>query len=197
MPTYDSVFELLKKNNLNNEMENNNTEINHDSNINKRKIINEQSEPTKTSKDQIKNITQTKPAISLIDQKNIGENTKLEEVLSFENLVLLSSKKREIQLKYDLENVVNLIKFSQGKIDISFNERLDKNFCRNLSEKLLEWTGKRWVITLAKETGQKTFNEMKKIKQKEILDREKNGEIYKSLKKVFSDIELLEIKKKE
>jgi len=197
MPTYDSVLELLKKNNLNNEMENNNTEINHDSNINKRKIINEQSEPTKTSKDQIKNITQTKPAISLIDQKNIGENTKLEEVLSFENLVLLSSKKREIQLKYDLENVVNLIKFSQGKIDISFNERLDKNFCRNLSEKLLEWTGKRWVITLAKETGQKTFNEMKKIKQKEILDREKNGEIYKSLKKVFSDIELLEIKKKE
>ena len=197
MPTYDSVLELLKKNNLNNEMENNNTEINHDSNINKRKIINEQSEPTKTSKDQIKNITQTKPAISLIDQKNIGENTKLEEVLSFENLVLLSSKKREIQLKYDLENNVNLIKFSQGKIDISFNERLDKNFCRNLSEKLLEWTGKRWVITLAKETGQKTFNEMKKIKQKEILDREKNGEIYKSLKKVFSDIELLEIKKKE
>ena len=30
----------------------------------------------------------------------------------------MSSKKREIQLKYDLENVVNLIKFSQNKTNL-------------------------------------------------------------------------------
>ena len=64
------------------------------------------------------------------------------KVLSFEDLIYLSSKKKEIHLKYDLEKNVNLIKFSEGKIDISFNENLDKNFVRTLSEKLLEWTGK-------------------------------------------------------
>ena len=63
---------------------------------------------------------------------------------------------------------MNLIKFSERKIDISFNENLDKNFVRNLSEKLLEWTGKRWVITLSKEKGQKTFSELKNIKKKRI-----------------------------
>ena len=66
-------------------------------------------------------------------------------------------------MKHDLEKNVNLIKFSDGKIDISFNENLNKNFVRNLSEKLLEWTGKRWVITLTKKPGQKTYAELRDI----------------------------------
>ena len=77
-----------------------------------------------------------------------------------------------------MENNVNLIKFSEGKIDISFNENLDKDFVRNLSKKLFEWTGNRWVITLAKELGKKTFSETKKIKKNEFLEKEKKGEIY-------------------
>ena len=117
--------------------------------------------------------------------------------MSFEDLISLASIKKEIQLKYDLENNVNLIKFSEGKIDISFNEKLDRNFVRNLSEKLLKWTGNRWVITLAKKAGQKTFSELKKIKKKELLDQEKKSEIYKKFKNIFPDVELLEVKKKD
>ena len=117
--------------------------------------------------------------------------------MSFEELILLSSKKRDIQLKYDLENNVNLVKFSKGKIDISFNENLDKNFVRNLSERLLEWTGMRWVITLTKEKGQKTFSELRSIKTREILNEEKKGKIYKKFKDVFSDVKLLEVKKED
>ena len=102
-----------------------------------------------------------------------------------------------MQLKYDLENNVNLIKFSEGKIDISFNENLNKNFVRNLSEKLLEWTGNRWVITLSKKTGQKTFSEIRDIKKKNLLDQTKEGEIYKKFKSIFFDGELLEVKKED
>jgi len=96
-----------------------------------------------------------------------------------------------------LEKNVNLIKFSEGKIDIGFNENLDKNFVRNLSKKLLEWTGIRWVITLTKKTDQKTFSELQSIKRKELLDQEKKGEIYTKFKNIFSDGELLEVKKKD
>ena len=117
--------------------------------------------------------------------------------MSFEDLVHLSSKKKEIELKYDLERNVNLIKFSAGKIDISFNENLSKNFVRKLSEKLLEWTGKRWLITLAKEEGQKTFSETKLMEKKITLEKEKNGEFYKKFEKIFPDIELIDILKKD
>ena len=119
------------------------------------------------------------------------------KILSFEDLIYLSSKKKEIHLKYDLEKNVSLIKFSEGKIDISFNENLDKNFVRTLSEKLLEWTGKRWVITLTKKPGKETFSELQSIKRKRLLNQEKESEIYKKFKNIFSDVELLDVKKKD
>ena len=195
MPSYESILELLKKNNLSQEVENNNATI--DLSANKKKFANEDKEVIKISKDQIKNTAQTKPDLSFSDQKIPAKDIEVKKVLSFEDLITLSSTKKEIQLKYDLENNVNLIKFSEGKIDISFNEKLDKNFVRNLSKKLLEWTGSRWVITLAKQEGQKTFSELKELKKKELFDQEKKSEIYKKFKNVFSDAELLEVKKKD
>ena len=195
MPSYESVLESLKKNNLNKTEENDNTTINLSSD--KKKILNDENEITKISKDQIKNITQVKPVLSSLDNNKLLKDPALEKVSSIDELIAISSKKKEIQLKYDLENNVNLIKFSEGKIDISFNENLNKNFVRNLSEKLLEWTGNRWVITLSKKIGQKTFSEIRDIKKKNLLDQAKEGEIYKKFKNIFFDGELLEVKKED
>ena len=186
MPSYEDVLDSIKNNNLNNE--NNNLTV--DMNNNRIKNINKESQTTKSSKDQIKNTIQVKPVLS----SSKIENVINQKVTSFEDLINLSSLKKEIQLKYDLENNVNLIKFSDKKIDISFNQNLDKNFVRNLSEKLLEWTGSRWVITLSKQKGQKTFSEIKNIKKKELFDKEKNGDTNKKFKDIFSDGELLEVK---
>ena len=157
-----------------------------------KEVIKKENEITQISKNQIKNTTQTKSELSLnpkdLDNKNIK---------SFEDLIKLASETKEIHLKYDLENNVNLIKFSERKIDISFNENLDKNFVRNLSAKLFKWTGNRWVITLSKEKGHKTFSELKDIKRKELLSQEKEGEIYRKFKNIFSDGELVEVSKKD
>ena len=157
------------------------------------KTLNEETELTKTSKDQIKSTIQTKPDLTLLTPKE----TNMESIKSFEDLIKLSSKKKEIELKYDLERNVNLIKFSQGKIDIAFNENLSKNFVRNLSEKLLEWTSKRWVITLAQGKSQKTFVETKTIKKNQQLEDEKKNDLYKKFKNIFPDAELVDILKKD
>ena len=195
MPSYTDVLESLKKNNSSQAEINSNVTIDRE---NDKKIFsNETDEIANISKDQIKNTTQTKPILSSLNPKNLPKDIIVGKISSFEELILLSARKKEIQLKYDLENNVNLIKFSEGKIDISFNENLDKNFVRNLSKKLLEWTGARWVITLTKKKGQKTFSELQSIKKKELLDQEKKGEIYKKFKNIFSDGELLEVKKED
>ena len=188
IPSYENVLDNIKFDNKKDEKEN--------ITINEKKLFlkNEQ-EQTKSSKEQIKNIIQEKPILSSSDIKK--KESILEKVSSIEDLILLSSKKKEIHLKYDLERNVNLIKFSEGKIDISFNENLDKNFVRNLSEKLLEWTGNRWLITLDKKKGQKTFIESQEIKKNENINNEKESKTFKDLKKIFSDIELLEVKDKE
>ncbi len=196
MPSFENTLESFIKNNLNLSDENSNQTIENNEDK-KNNLRNEETETTNSSKEQIKNIRQTKPELSSLSSKNAPEGEAKEKILSFEDLIYLSSKKKEIELKYDLEKNVNLIKFSEGKIDISFNENLGKNFVRNLSEKLHLWTGKRWVITLTKIKGEMTFFEKETQKKKQLLDNEKNSETYKKIKTIFSDAELIEVLKKE
>ena len=196
MPSFENTLESFNKNNLNLSEENSTQAIgvNEDKKSN---LLNEETEIPNQSKEQMKNIRQTKPDLSSLSLKNLPESESKEKILSLEDLIFLSSKKKEVELKYDLEKNVNLIKFSEGKIDISFNESLGKNFVRQLSEKLLLWTGKRWVITLTKDQGEITFFEKKVQKKKQLLDDEKKGDTYKKFKTIFSDAELIEISEKE
>ena len=188
MPSFQEVLNTMDENKVNKT-----SDIPVDLN-NKKSFDEKNNEASQKPKNQIKNTLQTKLKIESSLHKTTSNPDK-EKISSFEDLVNLSSKKKEIELKYDLERNVNLIKFSEGKFDIEFNENLNKNFVRNLSEKLLEWTGRRWVISLAKDKGQKTFLEQKNIKKKEILENEKNSEVHLKFKDVFSDLELIDVMK--
>ena len=92
----------------------------------------------------------------------------------------MCTSKKEIELKYELENNVNLVSFRNKNIEISFNENLNKNFIKNLTSKLLDWTGERWIISLSKKTGLKT---MKEIKSQDEDDKLKNLKNLKNIKK--------------
>ena len=191
MPSYEGILDSINKSNLKNDNSNVITEK-------YTKVdINEKNEINKISKDQIKNTLQTKPELGSANPKKLIEEKNLEHISSFEDLIKLSSIKKEVELKHDLEKNVNLIKFSEGKIDIGFNENLGKNFVRSLSEKLLTWTGKRWLITLTKASGQKTFSERQSIMAEQLLEKEKKGEVCKKFKNIFPDGELIEILKKD
>ena len=195
LPSYEKVLDEIKDNNLN-QADTKNKGISLE--IKNQKKLEVENENIKTPKNQIKNTTQTKPILSTATIKEISDQEeKFKKISSFEDLIKFSSEKKEVHLKYDLENNVNLIKFSEGKIDISFNQNLDENFVRNLSSKLVEWTGSRWVITLSKEIGSKTFSENQAMKKEEQLNDEKKGDIYKKFKNIFSDGELVKVSKKD
>ena len=197
MPSYEKVLDSLKKDLSN--IENTNISPTKNAEDLEKNIADKKNETIELSKNQIKNITQTKPDLisssteTLIKEKELN----VKSILSFEDLIYLSAEKKEMELKYDLEKNVNLIKFSDGKIDIAFNDNLAKNFVKNLSQKLLEWTGKRWLITLTKAPGQKTFSEQQIIKKTTLIEKGKNDEIYKKFKKIFSDAELIDISEKK
>jgi len=191
MPDYQDLISLINKSDIK-EIEQTdflNERTKMSSNLEKENIL--------VTTDQMKNIVQTKSELPKINPKLIDKDIKLNDIKTFEQLIELTSKKREIELKYDLEKNVRLVKFIEGKIDITFNENLGKNFVRNLSEKLFEWTGRRWVITLTKEMGQKTFSEIREITKNKLLENEKKSETYKKFKELFSDGELIEVEKKE
>ena len=53
------------------------------------------------------------------------------------------------------------------------------------------------LLKESKEKGQITFSELQNIKKKELLNQEKEGEIYKKFKNIFLDGELVKVSKKD
>ena len=85
--------------------------------------------------------------------------------------------------------------FDEGRIEIAFNENLDKDFIKELSTKLHEWTSKRWIILLSKKTGLISKKQEEKINKEKILDDVKKSKIYNKVLEILPDAELIEIKK--
>ena len=141
---------------------------------------------------QIKNIAQeekqkpeVKPEIKTIDKNLIN---------SFDDLLNICTLKKEIKLKYELEKNVNLVKFERNRIEISFNDNLDKDFVKDLSSKLYEWTTERWIITFSKSKGEMSVKEKQKNKKDELINEVKSLEIYKKVMEKFPDAELIDVK---
>ena len=154
------------------------------------KEIQKKQDPVK----QIKSVTQEK----LLDNIEIDKiNANNFEIKSINDLIELCNRKKELKLKYEIENNVNLVSFDYGRIEISINEKLEKDFIKNLSSKLLEWTNVRWMITLSKKTGGKSKKESEVENKKKLFEETKDTESYKKILQIFSDAELIDIKKKD
>ena len=136
---------------------------------------------------QIKNIQQA-------EQKTESINNK--EIKNLSDLIEMCHNKKELKLKYEIENNVNLVSFLNNRIEIAFNEKLNKDFVKELSEKLFEWTDVRWIISFSKQKGEiSRKDEQKNFKKKEI-NQFKNSKTFKELEKNFPDIDLIDLKEK-
>ena len=109
----------------------------------------------------------------------------------------MCNQNKEIKLKYELENNVNLVSFERNRIEISFNDNLDKNFVKDVSLKLFEWTGQRWIITFSKERGDISIKEKEQNKKIEIFEKVKDSQLYKNVLEKFPDANLLEVTSKK
>jgi DNA polymerase-3 subunit gamma/tau len=144
---------------------------------------------------QIKNISQeekSKPEV----QSEIKASQNL-IIRSFNDLIEICSNKKEIKLKYELEKNVNLVKFENNRIEISFNESLNKDFVKELSSKLFEWTNERWIITFSKLKGERSIKDQQKNIKEKLINDSKNSEIYKNVINNLPDAELINVKSKD
>ena len=140
---------------------------------------------------QIKNVVQEKKTKPSSELEAKPENKIL--ISSFDDLLNVCFLKKEMQLKYELEKNVSLVRFDNGIIEISFNNNLDKSFVKNLSAKLLEWTKKRWIISFSKNLGDATIKEKKETKKKELIKKAKKSDLYKTILNSFPDAELVDL----
>ncbi len=143
-------------------------------------------------KNQLKSIDQIKTS-PLKDTSKMSQNTKI-EITSFKDLIKKAHHEKEMELKYDLERNVKLVSFNRGAMDISFNEKLNKNFIKNLTEKLLLWTGERWIISLSKNVEAKSVYEKNLEVKNNIIEEFSNSKTAQDIKRAFPDAKLINLK---
>ena len=88
-------------------------------------------------------------------------------VNSFEELILLAEDKRDIRIRTALRRNVRLINFADGRLEFELAGSPPPTFVQDLSARLAEWTGRRWIIATSREGGAPTLEEIEQAEMNE------------------------------
>ncbi len=81
---------------------------------------------------------------------------------TFADIIALVVEKRDVKLKGDLERFVRPIRVAPGQIELAMEQGASPGLPGELSRKLEAWTGRRWMVLVAKEGGDKPLALQKK-----------------------------------
>ncbi|HEX4295884.1 MAG TPA: DNA polymerase III subunit gamma/tau [Rhizomicrobium sp.] len=81
---------------------------------------------------------------------------------TLEDVVALAAAKGASILKVNLENDVHLVRLEQGQIEFRPSPRAPSSLAGDLKQKLKDWTGIPWSVSIAREGGAPTLAEQKR-----------------------------------
>ncbi len=89
---------------------------------------------------------------------------------SFDDVVALAREKRDGKLLTWLERSVRLVTFEPGRISLSLVDSGPTEMPNDLSLRLSEWTGRRWMVAIVREGGEQTVHEKRQAQQTQLID---------------------------
>jgi DNA polymerase III subunit gamma/tau len=87
-----------------------------------------------------------------------------------EDLAAFASQKGAPVLKVHIENDMHLLRLEPGQIEFRPSERAPRTLAADLAQKLKEWTGVRWVVSVSREGGAPTIAESRRAAAQAKLD---------------------------
>jgi len=147
------------------------------------------SEPTPTNAAMNAPATQAQQA----EPEPVAEEVPAEEAILFNNIEEVRERcehEKEMVLAAELTNNVHLVSFQQGKIDMRLTQRARRDLPNQLSQKLKEWTGQHWMISVSEEKGDMTLREQGEAKRERILAEVKQHPLIQSVLETFPDAKI-------
>ena len=88
---------------------------------------------------------------------------------SLADIVALAQTNRDILLKNALERDVRLVRFEQGQIEFELGPQGSPQLAANLTRRLQEWTGTRWMVAVTSAKGTPSLKEQSDAKARDAL----------------------------
>lgn len=116
---------------------------------------------------------------------------------SFEDVAELFGQRREVLLQNAIETYVHAVKFEQGHLEVRVEENAPRALVGQMAQKLTEWTGQRWVVSLSREEGAPTIASRKQAAQQNLRSEIESSPIVAEVLRVFPGAKIVDIKNSE
>ena len=112
----------------------------------------------------------------------------------FQDIVDHAKKMRDIRMKTALEETVRPINVSDGKIEIALEPGASKGLAGELSRKMEQWTGKRWMVSIAPTGGDKPLRQQQDDARNTLFKQAREHAVVQSVFKTFSNAEITDVR---
>jgi len=110
---------------------------------------------------------------------------------TFEDMLALIEKKRDIALKLDVERYVRPISFRPGAIEYEPAPGAPPNLAQRLVGRLKDWTGERWLIAAQGGGGAESLWERQKREEREVRAQVEQDPFVLAVMKTFPGAEIV------
>jgi DNA polymerase-3 subunit gamma/tau len=115
-------------------------------------------------------------------------------IATFEDMLKLIERRRDIALKLDVERYVRPISFRPGAIEYEPAPGAPANLAQRLVGRLKEWTGERWLIAAQGGGGAESLWERQKREAKEVRAQIEQDPFIQSVMEAFPGTEIVEVR---
>jgi DNA polymerase III subunit gamma/tau len=113
---------------------------------------------------------------------------------SFEDLVALATERRDLTIKSALERDVRLVRFEDGRLEISLEASAPKSLTGELSKKLADWTGRRWMVIVSAEAGMPSLYVQAQTRKSELKDGVRTDPLVQAVLARFPGAEIVDVR---
>jgi DNA polymerase-3 subunit gamma/tau len=115
-------------------------------------------------------------------------------IATFEDMLRLIDRKRDISLKLDVERYVRPISFRPGAIEYEPAPGAPANLAQRLVGRLKEWTGERWLIAAQGGGGAESLWEKQNREAREVRAEIEQDPFVRSVMEAFPGAEILSVR---
>jgi DNA polymerase-3 subunit gamma/tau len=119
----------------------------------------------------------------------------LEDPRTFEDVVALFERNREMILALHLSDNVHLVAFQPGRLEIRMRPAAPADLPNKVARHLRDWTGRPWVVTLSQEMGAATLREQTLEREARRKAEVENHPLVRDILSAFPGAEIIGIKK--
>jgi DNA polymerase III subunit gamma/tau len=113
---------------------------------------------------------------------------------SFADLIALAAEKRDLTTKSALERDVRLVRFEDGRLEIGLEAGASKTLVGELSKKLSDWTGRRWMVAVSAEPGAPTIRTQAEKRKAELKNDVRGDPLVQAVLARFPGAEIVDVR---